>query len=259
MSKIRNFEPHPDARSGRVGLIVAELQTVHWGHVRLLMEMTASCDTGILAIGSTQLHGVEGHPFSFDQRKEMVQAIFGAQFKILPLQDIDASLETGDWLRYVLSRIASANLPAPTDFFTGSAIDARFYTDHFAGLEDPSVSNGPVKTFSSPTRDRRLHIVDRTSALSLSGREIRHLIEARDPEWHHCVPAKLWRYVERHYPPQLRIAIRTDGPMPENAPVGTRCLVRDDPTVLVLRDDGKWRPLRENAREKTVTRRLGMS
>jgi hypothetical protein len=258
MSKARLFEPHPDARSGRVGLVVAELQTVHWGHVRLMMEMAASCDTGILAIGSTQLHGVESHPFSFDQRKEMVQAIFGAQFKVLPLQDIDASLETGDWLKYVLSRIASANLPAPTDFFTGSAIDARFYTDYFAGLDDPSVSSGPVRAFSSPTQDRRLHIVDRASSLNLSGREIRHLIEARDPEWRNYVPAKLWRYVERHYPPHLRIAIRTDGPMPEDVPVGTRCLVRDDPTALVLRDDGKWRPLRDSVGEKVV-RRIGMS
>jgi hypothetical protein len=257
MSKIRNFEPHPDARSGRVGLIVAELQTVHWGHIRLMMEMVASCDAGILAIGSTQLHGVEGHPFSFDQRKEMVQAIFGAQFKILPLQDIDASLKTGDWLKYVLSRIASASLPAPTDYFTGSAIDARFYTDYFASLDDPSVSSGPVRTFSSPTQDRRLHIVDRASTLNLSGREIRNLIEARDPEWRNYVPAKLWHYVERHYPPHLRIAIRTDGPLPKNAPVGTRCLVRNDPTVLVLRDDGKWRPLGERLEEKAGMRRAG--
>jgi nicotinamide mononucleotide adenylyltransferase len=240
MSKIRNFEPHPDARSGRVGLIVAELQTVHWGHVRLMMEMAASCDTGILAIGSTQRHGVEGHPFSFDQRKDMVQAIFGPQFKILPLQDIDASLETGDWLKYVLSRIASASLPAPTDYFTGSAIDARFYTDYFASLEDPSVSNGPVRTYSS-----------------LSGREIRHLIEARDPEWRNYVPAKLWNYVERHYPPHLRTAIKTGGEMPEDVPVGTRCLARDDPTVLVLRDDGKWRPLRDGGDEKAGHRRAG--
>ena len=257
MSKIRNFEPHPDARSGRVGLIVAELQTVHWGHVRLMMEMAGSCDTGILAIGSTQLHGIEGHPFSFDQRKDMVQAIFGPQFKILPLQDIDASLETGDWLKYVLSRIASASLPAPTDYFTGSAIDARFYTDYFASLEDPSVSNGPVRTFSSKDRDRRLHIVDRASSLALSGREIRHLIEARDPEWRNYVPAKLWNYVERHYPPHLRTAIKTSGEMPENVPVGTRCLAGNDPTVLVLRDDGKWRPLRDGGDEKAGHRRAG--
>lgn len=257
MSKARLFEPHPDAKSGRVGLIVAELQTVHWGHVRLMMEMAASCDTGILAIGSTQLHGIEGHPFSFDQRKDMVRAVFGPQFKILPLQDIDASLETGDWLKYVLARVASASLPAPTDYFTGSTIDARFYTDYFASLDDPSASNGPVRSFISPDQGRRLHIVDRASALSLSGREVRHLIEARDPEWRNYVPAKLWSYIERYYPPHLRTAIKTGGVMPEDVPVGTRCLVGNDPTVLVLRDDGKWRPLRERADEKAGMRRAG--
>jgi hypothetical protein len=258
MSKPRGFEAHPDARSGRVGLIVADLQVVHWGHVRLLMEMAGSCDTGILAIGSTQLHGVEGHPFSFDERKEMVQAIFGTQFKILPLQDIDASLETGDWLKYVLSRIASASLPAPTDYFTGSPIDARFYTEHFAGLDDPSVSNGPVRSFTSAATGRRLHIVDRASAPNLSGGEIRHLIEARDPEWRHYVPARLWNYIERHYPPHLRTAIKTAGEPPADVPVGTRWIAGSDPTVMVLRDDGKWRPLRENAGEKAA-RRMGVS
>lgn len=257
MSKAQRFEPHPDARSGRVGLIVADLQTVHWGHLRLMMEMAGSCDIGIVAIGSTQLHGSDGHPFAFDQRKDMVQAIFGQQFKILPLQDIDASLETGDWLKYVLSRIASASLPEPTDYFTGSAIDARFYTDYFATLDDPSISNGPVRTFSSPKADRRLHIVDRASAPNLSGREIRHLIEARDPEWHNYVPARLWNYVERHYPPHLRTAIKTSGETPQGVPVGTRWIAGSDPTVMILRDDGKWRPLRDGGDEKLRARRIG--
>jgi hypothetical protein len=257
MSKARSFEPHPDARSGRIGLIVADLQVVHWGHLRLMMEMAGGCDIGIVAIGSTQLHDVEGHPFSFDQRKDMVQVIFGQQFKILPLQDIDASVETGDWLKYVLSRIASASLPAPTDYFTGSAIDARFYTDYFATLEDSSISNGPVRTFSSAKEDRRLHIVDRASAPNLSGREILHLIEARDSEWHNYVPARLWNYVERHYPPHLRTAIKTHGEMPADVPVGTRCIAGGDPTVLVLRDDGKWRPLHNGNDEKATHRRAG--
>ena len=50
MSKAQRFEPHPDARSGRVGLIVADLQVVHWGHLRLMMEMAGNCDTGIVAM-----------------------------------------------------------------------------------------------------------------------------------------------------------------------------------------------------------------
>src|SRR5215475_4543164 len=149
--------PRPaDAVTNRTGLIVADFQTLHWGHVRLLTQMLGSVDLGIVALGSTQLHGVGGHPFSFDQKKEMVQALFGDTFRFLPLQDIDASLETGDWLNYVMSRIRSAGLPEPTDYFTGSEIDARYYTAHFADLRDPAQPNADTTTYRNAATDRQL-------------------------------------------------------------------------------------------------------
>lgn len=248
----RKIESHPDTLNGRIGLVVAELQTLHWGHVRLLSQMLGTCDKGIIAIGSTQAHGVPGHPFTFDQRKEMVQAIFRDAFSFLPLQDIDASLETGDWIAYVLGRIRALGLPEPTDYFTGSAIDARHYTAHFAALDDPRLPAGLARTYESRTTGRRLHIVDRSDRPELAGREIRFLIESRDPEWHHYVPPKLWRYVEAHYPPHLRTAIRVEAEPPADVPVGTRCIVEATGAVLVLRDDGKWRPLKAGLDEKAA-------
>jgi hypothetical protein len=241
---------HADARTGRTGLIVADFQTLHWGHVRLLTQMLGSVDLGIVAIGSTQLHGVGGHPFSFDQKKEMVQALFGDAFRFLPLQDIDASLETSDWLNYVRARIKSAELPEPTDYFTGSAIDARYYTAHFASLDDPATPSGAGITYRHPTTGRQLHILDRQVHGMKSGREIRFLIENRDSDWQQSVPPLLWPYIEQHYPPHLRTAIRVEATPPDNVPVGTRCILNATGEVLALRDDGKWRPLTAKADEK---------
>lgn len=250
MAKPKTILRHTDAATGRTGLIVADFQTLHWGHARLLTQMLGSVDLGIVAIGSTQLHGIGGHPFSFDQKKEMVQALFGDAFRFLPLQDIDASLETGDWLAYVLGRIRSAGLPEPTDFFTGSEIDARYYTAHFAALNDPATASGIAMTYRHAATGRQLHILDRQASAMKSGREIRFLIENRDSHWQQYVPPLLWRYIEQHYPPHLRTAIRVDTTPPENVPVGTRCILNTTGEVLALRDDGKWRPLKNKADEK---------
>jgi nicotinamide mononucleotide adenylyltransferase len=255
MPRAKPFSPHPDIRSNRVGLAVADLQVVQWGHVRLLTELLGGCDTAIVALGSSQLHGVPGHPFTFDQKREMVQGIFGPAFKFVALQDIDASLETDDWINYVLSRIRSHDLPEPTDYYTGSAVDARHYTGHFASQNDEAVTNGQVTTYSSARTGRRLHIVDRSVTPHLQGREVRFLIENRDPDWKLYVPPKLWNYIERHYPPHLRTAIQAEE-FPEDVPVGTRCILATDPyrTVQVLHDDGKWRPMRNRPDEKATWR-----
>lgn len=254
MARSTPFSPHPDIKSGRVGLAVME-NAFQWGHIRLLMEMLGGCDTCIVAFGSSQLYGVPGHPFTFDQKREMVQGIFGPMFKFLALQDIDASVETDDWMSYVLDRVRSHNLPEPTDYFTGSAIDARYYTGFFASSQDRAVTNGgQITTYQSDATGRRLHIIDRSLTPALQGREIRFLIENRDPDWRLYVPPKLWDYVELHYPPHLRIAIQSDQArgFPEGVPTGTRAILTDEPgrTPYVLHDDGKWRPLRQEPDEK---------
>lgn len=254
MSRKPAFVVPPEALTGRVGLAVAEMQVVHHGHADLIHQMTMICDTVVVALGSCQLHGVPGHPFPFEQRKEMLQILFGDRLKFLALEDIDASVDTDDWWTYVASRIRSNNLPEPTDFFTGSAIDARFYTKVFATLDDPATTTGRVTTRTSPRTGRRLHLLDRDRTPELKGREIRFLIESRDESWKAHVPQRLWGWIERHYPPQLRVAFKQAG-MLENVPVGTRWKPGRDEPVQVLRADGKWRPMRDGDEDRERARR----
>ncbi len=252
MARTKSYKPHPDTQSGRVGLVVADFQTLHWGHVRLLAQLAATCDEGIVALGSSQKFGMVGHPFTFEQKKEMVQGVFGDTFRFLPLRDIDAGLETSDWIDYVLKQVKATGAPDPTDYFTGSGVDARYYTSHFAALTDPKHQEGLATVHVSRETRRRLHIVDR-SDYKFSGRDVRFLIENRDSEWKQYVPRRLWRYVEMHYPPHLRTAIRVEeeSDLPTDVAVGTRCLVGEARKAMVLKDDGKWRLLREGPDEKT--------
>lgn len=262
----KDMTTHPDIGSGRVGLIVAEMQGVHHGHRGLVSTMLGECDVSIVAFGSCEKHGILGHPFTFEQRKAMLEGVFGPQLKFVQLQDIDASIDNEAWMRYVLDRITKSGLPAPTDYFSGSAIDAKWYEDHFASVSGPGQRTGLVTTYARKIDDqpeRRLHIIDRSQLGLPSGRDIRFLIERRDNEWKRFVPARLWRYIERNYPPNLRQALlctMASLPAADSYPVGTRALA--SPTIVLdggktrslleLKDDGEWRPVKDGPDEKTL-------
>lgn len=233
-------------KSGRIGLAVMRLQPLHRGHARLLEIMRQDCDIIILGIGSTQQQGISIHPFSFQQRVEMLKSIFGDTLKPIPLVDIESQLAPDDWVDYVLEKARKLNLPSPTDYYTGSAQDAKWYVNRFAQLTDPMQEVAGVRSYTNPTTQRRLHVIERATSGLPSATEIRGLIEQRDNEWHRYVPARLINYIEWHYPPQLRVAIQVnDLPPAADYPVGTRLsLATPGPDALhQLYDDGKWRPV----------------
>jgi len=239
----------------RIGLAVMDTQTLHVGHVRLLLYMLSTTPKCVVGIGSVKKHGTEGHPFTFDQRVTMIETIFGQQvFKFIPLNDIDSSIDNDAWCNYVLKKVASIGLQEPTDYFSGSRIDAKWYEFHFANLtidegtmlQDTAVAN----VFESVNTGRRIHIMDRDKSGFPSGREIRFLIEKRDPEWKRYVPERLHDFIEWNYPPHLRQALRgLQLPDPETCPVGTRFIQGHQFDVgatigtFELKDDNQWRPL----------------
>lgn len=219
----------------RVGLAVVDMQTVHLGHAGMLNAMRMSCDRGIIGFGSVNQAGIHGHPFTFDQRVAMIKELHGDFFEFVPLHDIDGSFHITEWYNYVKSKIKAAGLPEPTDYFTGSEVDAKYYFHEFASLDDPSTMQGETVIYSgfnrftdsqcseielkyhlSPDYSRvlkflkmkkRLHIVDRHATKLPSGRDIRLMIELRDVKWKTFVPERLHDYIEQNYPPHLRAPI----------------------------------------------------
>lgn len=245
MASKKEYEDAPRIGSGRVGLAVMRMQPPHRGHMNLVNLMRSDCDVAIVAFGSTQQSRVVRHPFTFEQRLEMVRATFGNSIKPLPLVDIDSNLNTDDWAEYVLDKIRKLNLPEPTDYYTGSTHDAKWYTNCFAQLTDPVMDLGMVKSFTSPASGKRLHILDRSLFTIPPAEEIRSLIERRDPEWKNFVPARLIDYIEWNYPPELRMALTGNTlPPAESLPAGTLFTLTDGKAQSYrLYDDGKWRPL----------------
>lgn len=243
MSKRNDFEDAPHVGSGRVGLVVMRAQPLHRGHVALINLMRSDCDLAIVAFGSTQLSRVVRNPFTFEQRVEMLRAVFGGSVKPLPLVDIDSGVNTDDWVEYVLDKIRKLNLPVPTDYYSGSVQDAKWYVNRFAQLTDPVQEVGFVKSYMN-AGDKRLHIMDRSMYRIPPAEEIRSLIERRDEEWHQYVPARLTQYIEWNYPAELRVALSGEQlPAGDSQPVGTRFNLKgkDGTQLYRLHDDGKWR------------------
>jgi nicotinic acid mononucleotide adenylyltransferase len=233
----------PHAQSGRIGLTVVKIQTMHKGHTLLFKHMIEDCDVSILAIGSTQRSREVGHPFTYEQRVNMVKAVFGPLIRPIPLVDIDSLDDNDDWVDYVLEKIKKASLPEPTDLYSGSRDDARWYFNRFAGPDDLVRTTGPVTTFDATGRGgRRLHILDRVN-LPISATGLRTAIERRDDDWKDKVPAKLVNYIEQNYPPHLRTALKVDS-FPEDVPIGTAAILSSDGVRYQLKDDGVWRPER---------------
>lgn len=219
----------------RVGLAVVDMQTVHLGHAGMLNAMRMSCGRGIIGFGSVNQAGVHGHPFTFDQRVAMIKELHGDFFEFVPLHDIDGSFHITEWYDYVKSKIAAAGLPEPSDYFTGSEVDAKYYFHEFATLNDMSTMQGDTVIYSGVDRfterqkgeiereyylkpeysrmerflmmKKRLHIVNRHAKKLPSGRDIRLMIELRDDKWRTFVPERLHDYIERNYPPHLRVPI----------------------------------------------------
>ena len=244
MASKKEFEEAPLIGSGRVGLTVMRMQPPHRGHINLINLMRSDCDVAIVALGSTQLSRVMRHPFTFEQRIDMIRATFGLSIKPLPLIDIDSNVNTDDWVDYVLEKVRKLNLPEPTDYYTGSTQDAKWYVNRFAKFTDPMVEVGMVKTYTSAA-NKRLHIMQREMFNLPPAEEIRSLIERRDAEWRQYVPARLVDYIEWNYPPELRVAVAgAKLPQPESLPVGTRFAEGAAPNQRLwqLHDDGKWRP-----------------
>lgn len=244
MASKKEYEDAPRIGSGRVGLAVMRMQPPHRGHSALINLMRSDCDTAIVAFGSTQISRVVRNPFTFEQRLDMVRAVFGTSIKPLPLVDIDSNVNSDDWVDYVLEKVHKLNLPEPTDFYTGSVQDAKWYVNRFAQLSDPLQEVGLVKTYQSPASGKRLHIMDRSQFHIPPAEEIRSLIERRDDEWKQYVPARLVSYIDWNYPPELRVAV-TGSVLPDSEamPVGARFTLKDKSgqTLYRLHDDGKWR------------------
>jgi cytidyltransferase-like protein len=104
----------------KVALAVMRLQPLHRGHEMVIDTMLKEAQEVIVAIGSIQATDAR-NPYSYEQRKAMLKARYGAcdRLHILGLRDIGAPTASA-WAAYVLASIQEAGLPRPTCYYAGA-------------------------------------------------------------------------------------------------------------------------------------------
>jgi hypothetical protein len=187
----------------RVALAIMRIQPLHKGHTRIINKMNEDYETVLLGIGSTQKSRELWDPWTFEERKTMIRNVYGDRVKIVQLQDLGTTDGSNDWVDYVLGKIKKLGMPEPTDYFTGSLADARWYTGRFV-LNDVSKVEDHTD-FVVNGVERKLHIIERSRSPYPPATDLRTFMSLRDDSWKQWIPAVNWDLVESTYPEGFRI------------------------------------------------------
>lgn len=201
--------------SKRVALAIMRAQPLHRGHSTIINTMIADYETVILGIGSTQISREKWNPWTFEERKTMVRNVYGDRIKIVQFQDLETSEGSNAWVDYVLQKIRKLGLADPTDYYTGSQADARWYTNRFF-LKGVSAWDDSDK-FASHINEhngryyingffREMHLVDRATNPTPPATDIRTLLELRDNSWEQWVPAVNHQFIKDTYPEEFKVS-----------------------------------------------------
>lgn len=161
------------------GLAVMRAQPPHIGHEKLIRRMLSECEKITLILGSVQEQGTERNPYSYTQRKAMLQAMFSkeenARIKILGLFDINNPTE---WSSFVLDFLKESmpDIIRPDVYYAGSTYDAQWFRKDFTNIviEDRVDYNFPY----------------------VSGSMVRDMIKIGDKRWHNYVPQAIHDVIE---------------------------------------------------------------
>ena len=75
-----------------IGLFIGRFQPFHMGHLDAVKQILKECDTIIIGVGSSQYEKTNDNPFSYEQRKQIIQKTLNnnkiKNFKIIAIPDI---------------------------------------------------------------------------------------------------------------------------------------------------------------------------
>lgn len=121
----------------RHGIVVMRAQPLHIGHEKIIKRMLQECQEVTVILGSIQEQGTIRNPFSYTQRKQMIQNVFkdeAPKLKVIGLFDINNPVE---WANFVLDFIKESTPERfmPDVYYAGSDYDAHWFGQVFKNIE----------------------------------------------------------------------------------------------------------------------------
>lgn len=219
----------------RVGLMIGRFQPLHRGHLKSINRMIQDCETAIICLGSAQKSREEHDPWTVEERMQMLRNVYGDRIKIVPLNDLGAT-RPKEWTAYIFEKLAKLGMKEPTDYYTGSSADAKWYShcffnkelskyeelqtdkltlvgtqrDGMLHVEDFYVlgPKGKIPADSQEVADlhlRKLHLIDRDMNPIPPATDIRTYLSLRTDEWQQWVPRVNYDLVGSNYPEEFKV------------------------------------------------------
>lgn len=98
----------------KLGFIVGRFQLFHKGHEEMVNLGKSLCEKFVVLVGSTNESRTVKNPFTFEERKEMIQTVCGEDVIVLPIVDIGIGY-VPEWGNYLINTI-KANTGEEPDF-----------------------------------------------------------------------------------------------------------------------------------------------
>lgn len=162
------------------GLVVMRAQPPHIGHQKIINRMLQECEQIIVILGSVQEQGTDRNPFSYIQRKKMLQDLYttdcqASRMKIIGLFDINNPTE---WSNFVLDFLKESmpTWPVPEVYYAGSEYDAQWFRTAFKAIE---IENRVDYDFPY-----------------VSGSMVRDMLKIGDNRWRNYIPQEIHHYIE---------------------------------------------------------------
>ena len=107
----------------KLGFIVGRFQFFHEGHKSLVDWGLERCDKFVVLIGSCDKSRTKDNPFTFEERKEMIETIYGDRVIVLPVLDLGIGY-CPQWGEYLVNTI-KFNVGEIPDFYIGGVEEDR--------------------------------------------------------------------------------------------------------------------------------------
>ncbi|MDO4489081.1 MAG: adenylyltransferase/cytidyltransferase family protein [Eubacteriales bacterium] len=88
----------------KLGILVGRFQVLHKGHESMVLKAMELCERVAVFVGSSQESGTASNPFSYEERKSMLRAVFKEDIEIYPLPDAGLG-NVSAWGEYVLEHV----------------------------------------------------------------------------------------------------------------------------------------------------------
>ena len=139
----------------KLGFMVGRFQLLHKGHESLINEGLKLCDRFVILLGNSEESRTKNNPFNFEERKEMIQKIYGDKVEVYPIISIGIGY-VPEWGNYIMNTIKYYCGDYP-DFVIRGADDGRSQwidKSKYTQLTEYIISRELIKISASDLREK---------------------------------------------------------------------------------------------------------